>query len=223
MCKYIGKDIYDETIEYTFLALNSNNIRVGLVGGGKAANIKVKTLLKKGCYIEVLSKNINKELLDISSKNLKLLEGEYNIDFINDKHLVIIAIDDYETVARIIRNCEENFKIYINSSKFKDGLAVLPAQRNTNETAIAVTTFSGNPKGAVMVAEAAKRCISDYDEFLNFSGTIRNNAKNLSKYKKEIINFVVTEDFRQIWEKRKDKLMLNLFFDKEIVETLYKL
>lgn len=223
MCKNIGEDIYDKTIEYTFLALKSNDLRVGVIGGGNAALIKVKTLLKKGCKVEILSKDINEKLVDISQENVKFIQGDYDKEFIKDKHLIIIAIDDYKTVAKIIKNCEEDFKIYINSSKFKEGLAVLPAQRNTRETSIAVTTFSGNPKGAVMAVEAAKECINYYDEFLSFSGMVRNNAKNLTKYKKEVINFVVTEDFKEMWEKGKDKLILSLFFEREIVEILYKL
>lgn len=221
MPKNIREDIYDKTIDYTFLAINSKKLRVGVIGGGKAGLIKARTLLKKGCYIEILARSISDDLKKFSEK-IKLIEGEYYTDFIKDKHLIIIAIDDYLTVKKIISDCEENFKIYINSSKFKEGLAVIPAQRSTKTTSVGVTTFSGNPKGAVMAVEAAKLCLKNYDAFLEFSGQIRNNAKQLLEYKNEIINFIVTEEFKEVWEKGKDKLMLKLFFDEKIVESLYK-
>ena len=76
--------------------------------GGKAATIKVKGLLEKGCYVHILSKEFSKEILDIENKNLKLEKGNYYKEFIKDAHLIIIAVDESSLVHKISKDCERS-------------------------------------------------------------------------------------------------------------------
>ena len=80
-----------------------------------------------GCYVEIIAKEFSKEVIDISHEyNLILKNNDFTIDFLKDKHIVIIAVDD-ENLRKTIREyCDSNYKIYIDSSNFKDGMGIVP-------------------------------------------------------------------------------------------------
>lgn len=220
MSKDIRENIQTREIEYTYLALMPKKLRVGIIGGGKAGLIKAKNFIKKGCYVEILSKTFLEELINIENNNIVLNRKAYNKDFIKDKHIIIIALNDEKIRKEIIRHCEEEFKIFIDCSNFKDGMAVVPVQRETSNISFALNTKIGNPKGAVIVAEAAIKTLKEYNSFIEYSGLIRNKVKKLEQYKKEIIDFISTEDFKFIWEKDKGKLVLRMFFEQDIINQL---
>lgn len=220
MSKDITKNIQDGEIEYTYLALMSNKLRVGIIGGGKAAFIKAKNFISKGCYIEVISKTFLNEFMKIESNNIVLNRKSYNKKFIEDKHIIILALDDDKLRNEVSIHCEEEFKIFIDCSNFKEGMAIVPVQRETSNISIALNTKVGNPKGAMLVAEATMKTINKYNDFIKYTGLIRNKAKNFNCNKKEIIDFINTEDFMFIWEKDKSELALKLFFGEDIVNKL---
>ena len=220
MFKDIEKNIPNRKIDYIYLALMSHKLRVGIIGGGKAAFIKAKNFIAKGCYVEILSRTFLDEFINIESKNIVLNRDSYNKKFIEDKHIIILALDDDKLRNEVSRNCEEEFKIFIDCSNFKEGMAIVPLQRETSNISIALNTREGNPKGALLVAEAAMKTISKYDDFIKYTGLIRNKAKNFNCNKKEIIDFINTEDFRFIWEQDKSELALKLFFGEHIVNEL---
>ena len=86
MCRNNREDIFN----LVPINIISSKFHVKVIGGGKAATIKVKGLLEKGCYVHILSKEFSKEILDIENKNLKLKKGNYYKEFIKDGHLIII-------------------------------------------------------------------------------------------------------------------------------------
>ena len=222
MSKDTTKDIQGGEIEYTYLALMSSKLRVGIIGGGKAAFIKAKNFISKGCYIEVLSKTFLNEFMKIESNNIVLNRKSYNKRFIEDKHIIILALDDEKLRSEVSIHCEEEFKIFIDCSNFKEGMAVVPVQRETSNISIALNTKVGNPKGAMLVAEATMKTINKYNDFIKYTGLIRNKVKDFNFNKKEIIDFINTEDFMFIWEKDKSELVLKLFFGDDIVKKLDK-
>ena len=89
-----GENIRTKEIEYTYLALMSHKLRVGIIGGGKAGFIKAKNFIEKGCYVEILSKTFLNEFINIECDNIVLNKRSYNKNFIEDKHIIILALDD---------------------------------------------------------------------------------------------------------------------------------
>lgn len=219
------EDIYDGKVNYSFISLLSSKIRIGVIGAGRAGLIKTRHFINAGCYVEVISKEFNEEIINLtkdSKSKLKLIKEEFNCKFIKDKHIILIAIDDINTIQEIINYCEENSKIYINSSNFKDGMGVVPIQKNLKNISFGLNTIGGNPKGAVLLSNKVNDVLKEYDEFIGLTSEIRNKAKFLKNYKKEIINFIGTEDFKYFYDKGKDNLILKMYFPKEIVEYLVK-
>ena len=222
MLKDFEEDIHREELERIYLSFFSDKLRVGIIGGGKAAAIKIRTLLKKNIYVEALAKEFSEEILSVSDEKLILIRSDYNEEFIKDKHLIIIAINDNKLLGEIKNQCERNYKLYINCSDFRDGMGVMPVQRSLNNISFGLSTNSGNPKGALLASNLAIESLKDIDSFLGFIGILRNNAKKLTYHKSYIIEFINSDDFKFFWDKGKDKIVLNLFFDKDDVEYLYR-
>ncbi|AOR24247.1 NAD(P)-dependent oxidoreductase [Clostridium taeniosporum] len=215
--------IHDPKLNYSFISLLSNKINVGVIGGGRAGFIKIKHFLNTGCYIEVISKDFCEEVINLSKEfkeKLTLIKGEFNYEFLLNKHLILITIDDKRINDNIKGYCNKNFKIYIESSNFQDGMGVVPVQRKLNNITFAINTNGGNPKGAVMLANKVQELLKDYDDFIKLTTNIRNKAKKLSKYKKEIIDFISCDDFKFFYDNNKETLILRLYFDEEILKEL---
>lgn len=220
MCKDIREDISREDINYTYLAIKSKKLRVGIVGGGRAGFIKTKSFLSKGCYVEVLALDFIKEFASL--ENVALIKGEYKSNFIKDKHLIIIATSDKDLNIKIKEECEEEFKLYIFAEDYRKSMVITPIQRNLNNITFALNTKSGNPKGALMLCDKILNVAKGYDKFILYSSLIRRNAKDLEEIKNELINFVCNEDFKFIYEKEKDKLVLEMFYGKEVLKKIFK-
>jgi precorrin-2 dehydrogenase/sirohydrochlorin ferrochelatase len=220
------EDISSEEIRYSYISFISDKLRVGIVGGGKAGTIKARHFINDGAYVEVLSKTFTEDLLKLSKdspKQLKLIKNEFNYDFLKDKHLIIIAIEDKNLIGKIKNCCEENFKIYIDSSDFKGGMGVVPIERDTKNISFALNTKQGNPKGAVLVAEKVKTLLEEYDDFLGFMGNIRTRVKKYPEYKNEILSFIGNENFKILFDQGKAEKALRNNFPKEIIDYLLKL
>ncbi|WP_315078997.1 NAD(P)-dependent oxidoreductase [uncultured Clostridium sp.] len=223
MFKDNKEHIYDEKIDYSFISLLSHKINIGVIGGGRAGFIKIKHFLKTGCYVEVISKDFCEEVISLSEEfkeRLILIKNQFNYEFLENKHLVLITIDDREINDNIKRYCDKNYKIYIESSSFKNGIGVIPVQRNLKNITFALNTNGGNPKGSVMLANKVQELLEDYDDFMALTTKIRNKAIKFSKYKKEILDFISCDDFKFFYDNHKEKLVLKLYFEEEILNKL---
>ncbi|MCE5221224.1 MAG: NAD(P)-dependent oxidoreductase [Clostridium sp.] len=219
------KDICNEGIDYSYISLISSKLRVGIIGGGKAGSIKTKHFVNNKCYVEVLSHTFSEEIIELSKtsmERLKLINEEFSYEFLSDKHLIIIALDDDILKDKVKKYCDENYKIYIDSSNFIDGMGVIPIQRNTENISFALNTKYGNPKGAVLVSNKVKNILEEYDNFIGFIGKIRTRAKEFPRYKNEILKFIVTDDFKKFFDENKSESALRINFSKEIVDYLLK-
>ncbi|WP_125153199.1 NAD(P)-dependent oxidoreductase [Clostridium rectalis] len=206
------ENILCNRLEYTFLSLISNKVNVLIVGGGRAGFIKAKTLTKKGCNITVLAKDFCDEFKKISTaNNIKLINGEYKREYIINNHIIIIAVNDSFLNKKIKEHCIELFKLYLDCSNFKEGLVVLPCQRETENINFAINTKGGNPKTSRYLAEKIKIDLKKYDEFVEYNCYIRHIVKEY-KNKDEIMNFISSEDFYFFYKKDVHKYILKMFY-----------
>lgn len=211
------EDIHE--VEFMFLSLIPKKIKVGIIGGGRAAAIKATSFLEQGCSVEVLSRDFIASFENLN--RVELIVGEYQSDFIKDKHIIVIAIDDEKVVKEIISQCEEQAKIFINAGNYRHGNAAMSIQDSLGNINFALNTKGGNPKASLMIKEEIKNNLKEYDEFIGFINKLRSKAKEFNEYKQEIISFIATEDYKFMWEKRKEKECLLLFFKEELVHKLF--
>lgn len=220
------KDIQDEVLEeidYTYISLISQKIRIGVIGGGKGGQIKTRHFVNNKCRVYVLAKNFSDELIELSKENseyLTLIDEEFNIEFLKDKHIVVIASSDRELNNLIRKYCEENYKIYIDATDFIKGMGVIPAERSSRTMNFALNTKKGNPKGAVLMCNKIKNYISAYDDFIELTGRIRNNAKEFEEYKKDILSYIYSSEFEESYKQGTYEDALKKRYSSEIAEQL---
>lgn len=220
------KDIQTEALEeidYTYISLMSQKIRIGVIGGGKGGQIKTHHFVNNKCRVDVLAKKFSDELIELSKENseyLTLIDEEFNIEFLKDKHIVVIASSDEELNNLIRKYCEENYKIYIDATDFIKGMGVIPAERSSRTMNFALNTKKGNPKGAVLMCNKIKNYISAYDDFIELTGRIRNNAKEFEEYKKDILSYIYSSEFEESYKQGTYEDALKKRYSSEIAEQL---
>lgn len=212
----------EEQLEYIMLSLLSNKINVLIIGGGEASLIKTKTFLKGGCNVTIVAKEFLEDFKSLQSNRLHIIKGEYDESLLNNCHIVILAIDDSEKINEVKKHCDKRCKIYINCKDYKDGMGAVPINIKSEEAIIGINTLKGNPKALKMMSNDFKDKLKSYDKFIETTSIIRNNAKKFKEKKKEILNFIVCDDFKDVIEKDMGKTLLKMFYENELVDELFK-
>lgn len=153
MFKNSEEDILNRGIEFSLISVFSKKLRVGIIGAGRGGFIKAKHFFNQGCLVEVLAKEIGEEFKQFKGENIQIYKKEYDKNFIKNKHLVIIAIDDKNKKEEIKRDCEEESRIYIDSTEFMEGMGSIPMQKDLKNIVVGVNTRRGNPKGSRFIAQ----------------------------------------------------------------------
>ncbi|MGG7078080.1 NAD(P)-dependent oxidoreductase [Clostridium sardiniense] len=216
------EDIYRENLEYIMLSLFSNKINVLIIGAGRAALIKAKTFLSNGCNIKIVAKDINEEFYKLSCEKISIIKSEYDEKFLKGNHIVVIAIDDDSIIKSIIKSCEALDKIYIDCKNPKGGIGVIPMNMRSKEVFLGINTLRGNPKASRMMGDYILDEVKEFDDFIRITSIIRNNVKSIKNKKDEILDFIISDDFKYIISKGKEELTLKLFYEEELVNKLFK-
>lgn len=215
-----GKDISQGIMDFLQISLISTKVKVGVVGGGRAALIKAKSFLEKGCRVEALSKDFAEDFKTIADEKLKIIKGVYDKAFIMDKHIVVLALEPGEALEEAIKHCEECHKIYINCSDFKEGMALMPTQYRGENLCFSLHASGGNPRATKMIMGKITEQLEEYNEFIGYITKLRNNAKAL-EHKESVLSFLASEDFEYFYKKEKERLIITMFFGEEISEKIF--
>ena len=174
------KNILSSELEYTFISLLSHKISVVIIGGGKAGFIKCKSFAEKKCKVLVLSKKFNPIFNSLGNlDNVELLQDYYKESYIIDKHLVVIAVDDKNINEKIKEDCENNYKLYLDCSNFKNGLFITPMQKQMKSLSFSIHTKAGNPKASILLANSIEEKLNDYDDFIEYISDLRGKSKRI--------------------------------------------
>ncbi|MDZ5252335.1 NAD(P)-dependent oxidoreductase [Clostridium sp. LIBA-8841] len=210
MCRNNREDIFN----LVPINIISSKFHVKVIGGGKAAFIKVKGLLEKGCYVHILSKKFSKEILDINNENLKLEEGTYYKEFIKDAHLIIIAIDEDSLAYEICKDCDEEYKLYLNATNYKDGMVSIPYSRCYENLGFSISSKLGSPRITRAIGEEVSSIIKENDMYSIKVAKIREKAKK-EELKSEIIKVISSNEFKKAFlEEREYEYLSNVFGEK---------
>lgn len=210
MLRNIEKDILLENSEYLNIALFGKKLNVLVIGGGKAALIKIKTLIKSNANVTVIGKEIIDEIKGL--KKINLINEGYKKSFLKGNHLIIICINEKNTLKEIINNCNEMDKIYLNCTDADEGMFVMQSSVSSKNINVALNVKGKNPKGAMFIKSKIENTIDDLDSFIEYTTKIRNKIKNRED-KKEILEFIHSDDFKFIFFKGKGETTLKMFFE----------
>lgn len=222
MSEYSKANLHGE-LSYAPITLFGEKLKIGVIGAGRGALIKVRNFYNKGSNIEVLALDFLEDFYKFNRDKVKLIKGKYNKDFILDKHIIIIAIDNNDVINEIKDDCKKLCKIYINSSNFKDGMGVIPVTRESEFITVAVNTKVGNPRGSVMVAESITESLGEFDEYIRLTGEIRNCLFLDKEIKDDLLKFINSSDCKFFYDKNKIFEVFKLFYDEDLVRKIKSL
>lgn len=201
------------------ISLISGKINVLIVGGGRAGFIKAKSFSERGCSVYVLARNFIEEFNYMKDMDrIVLIEGDYCIEHIKDKHIIVIATGDLELDSKIKSDCESMYKVYLTCSNYKEGLFVTPVSVGTENIQIAVNTKHGSPKTSLLIGDVLKKKVNEYDGFAGYVCSLRQTLKD-SGCLREIMDFVNTHEFFEFYNKGYQDKVLKMFYGGIIIET----
>lgn len=138
--------------------INSNKFYCLIVGGGNAAVIKLKALLKNGVKPTCLSPIINEEM-DILIKENELVwqEKKYKTGDIDNFNLVVIASNNAIINKDIASECEEKNLLFVDTTNPERGNFIIPASIKKADLNIAITSSGNSP----LLVKRIKKHIED--------------------------------------------------------------
>lgn len=194
--------------------------RVLIVGGGRAGYIKLASFASRGFSVDVLSEEFAEGIRSISLENpkVRLLSSIYSRDMLQEYELVVVGTSDQRLNSRIAEDCRSLGKLYIYLSDYREGRASVMAEFETENIKLAVSTRCGSPKTSVFLGQKLKSLIEEYDDFVEYVGSLRSRIKD-SERKREIMAFVNTEEFYELYRAGKGDSTIQTLYGGDLIDN----
>ena len=113
---------------YLPLAINMKGLRCLIVGGGRIATRKARTLVKANATLPVLAPQIDPALIDLADRGaLHVIEGQYQPHVMADYDFIIAATSDSDLNLAIGQQAEREGKLSCIVSSARDSRVIFPA------------------------------------------------------------------------------------------------
>jgi precorrin-2 dehydrogenase/sirohydrochlorin ferrochelatase len=146
-----------------------------VVGGGAVGTRKVKTLLKCGGRVTVISPTLTPTLQDLyQQKRIEWREKEYQSPDLDGMFLVIGATDDETLNRKISTDAQRNNQLCNIADRPAICNFILPSIVHQGDLIIGISTSGKSPALAKQLRqEMEKQFGSEYADFLTIMGAIR--------------------------------------------------
>lgn len=154
--------------------INIKDKKCIVIGGGCVAERKVKTLLKYGAKVTLISPEINENLKKLADQGkIRFIQRKYRKSDIKDAFVVVAATSDTSVNSKIAKDAKFLVNIVDKSTTESDGVFyIVPAIFQNNELTIAVSTeFPALSK--LLRDEIAKNYGKEFASFLKYLKKIR--------------------------------------------------
>lgn len=152
-----------------------------VIGGGKAAWIKAKTLLENGADVTVISETLDEKF---DGMNIKHIQRPYRNGDTKNAFLVIAATNDPEINRRVKTESENGDTKLFMSADGKNSDLMFMAHTQSGDTKIAVSTNGAYPMLGARICEELSDTCKKYDNLIGV----------LSEYRKKIIRSSLDHD-----------------------------
>jgi len=189
--------------KYFPILIDLSKFRILIIGGGKVAERKVKSLLKFNAVITVLSPDICSEINQLHENgSLKVLFKNYEKEDLNDFDLVFSTIDNPEISSQIAAATKEKFKL-LNCADQPDFCDfILPANIIRDNLTVSISSQGSAPYYVKYLKEKLELILSPLTGNIllmaaKFRNEIIKNHKNIDENRKRKL----FQDFLKIpWE-----------------------
>lgn len=197
-----------------------------VTGGGEVAARKVKTLLKCGACVTVVSPDVTKTLNDLWQESAIILKKRRFADRdLNGIFLVVAATDNNLLNCKIAAMAKERNLLCNVADSPKDSSFILPAVVDRGDLIIAISTSGESPALAkILRKELENKFGEEYVVLLQLLGSIRRKLLKKShdpKTHKKLFSTALDKGLvEMIREKERDDIDLLL---EELFGSEYKL
>lgn len=197
---------------YFPLFISLDNLPCLVVGGGKVALRKVRTLLEYGARVTVTAPELDAELEKIPG--ITIQRRKFQETDLDGVELVFAATSDEECNRRVSQLCRER-RIFINVADIPEECDFyFPALVRRGDVVVGVSTGGKSPAAAKKIKEKINTCLpQSLSDFVEETGQLRaaildsgQKAEENSEYNKRVQdyfkNWSINED-NQNWNKDK--------------------
>lgn len=165
---------------YYPIFLNIRNKNCVVVGGGQVALRKVRTLLKYGAHIKVISPQICSGLIGLADKKrIQIMQRDYRPDDLMGALIVVAATDNHEENQNILNYAHQHKALVNVVDSADESDFIVPSCVNRGDITIAVSSSGKSPALARKIARKLKMEIGvEYTALLNVIAQIRRELKN---------------------------------------------
>ncbi|MDD2898413.1 MAG: bifunctional precorrin-2 dehydrogenase/sirohydrochlorin ferrochelatase [Desulfuromonadaceae bacterium] len=191
------------------LALNirMQGRQVVVIGGGTVALRKLRTLLRAGAAVTLISKTICPEIAALADSGaIVLLTGGYAAPYLDDAFLVIAATDDAAVNAQISEDAHNRGILIAVADNPAAGNCIFPATLQRGDLEIAVSTGGRCPTFAVDVRDSISAHIGhEYGDILNSLAVEREKLLtngSSSTYNTQVLRSLATRLLTELTERK---------------------
>lgn len=204
--------------KYYPILINLENKKCKVIGGGKVAERKVKTLLEHGANVEIISPYATDLLLSYFQEGKIILQKrQYRYGDLNNCDLVFAATDDEAVNKMCLKESTEKKLLFNIIDNPEECSFTTPSCLRRGHLSISISTDGKSPTLAKKIKEdLEEQFTEEYSEYIEILGRLRDKVKNEVQdinLRKEILNQLVYSDILQRYMiKEIDNLEDELYF-----------
>jgi precorrin-2 dehydrogenase/sirohydrochlorin ferrochelatase len=155
--------------------LNVTGKKCVIIGGGKVAYRKVRSLKESGADVVVVSPEVCPEM--VNEEGLVLIKKEYEECFL-DGALLVIAATDNETINKKVTLDAERRNIIVNVVDYPERCSfIVPSTINRGDLCISISTGGASPAVSKRIREELETVFGkEYEEYLDLLTKMRSLA-----------------------------------------------
>ncbi|ASF39139.1 hypothetical protein CEH05_08415 [Halobacillus halophilus] len=191
------------------LMVQLENRRAVIIGGGKVACKRARTLIESGAQVTVVSPHLTSELSVMAEDSVVAWKKKlFQPKDIKDAYIVVIATNN-ELVNEQVWQSSSRVPLVNVTGEAERGNLQFPGHIKRGRLSIAVSTGGASPKLASrMKEELEQKYDHTYEDYVDFLYTCRlyiKRSRLSSEEKQETLKQLVEEDYR---EEAKQHIML---------------
>ena len=174
-------------MQYFPISLDMNGRQCIVIGGGRVAARKIKSLLACGGKVTVISPDLTPELEELSlAGTLSWKKNSFQEGDLNGAFLVIAATDDPDVQKKVHEEAEHH-NIMLNVADVPERCSfILPATVRRGDLTVSVSTAGKSPALAKKLRQALEKQFGhEYAVCLNIMGTLRPVVLGCNRSQKE--------------------------------------
>lgn len=163
---------------YCPIMLDLENKKIVVIGAGKIAYKKIKTLLKYKPKIKLISKELDPRFKDIIEK-IEWIDTNWNSTMFENAYLTIAATNDEKINTEIERLCNENHQIFNRIDRGINSNFRMMSKFERGDLTIAISTNGTSPSLARHIKKDLEKLYpKEFEDYIEELGKWRILMKN---------------------------------------------